>query len=130
MLALLSDDNSYLQTQINTSKQDNLRAATKVIKTIDILEKRIYISWKMEYFKVERVHYSHFIFILSFNGIIKIKIILDANKVRKLTSECKNKKNGKLAIVYFLTKIDYFLQKNHTLIKINTKDACFSIRWQ
>ena len=92
MLALLSDDNSYLQTQINTSKQDNLRAATKVIKTIDILEKRIYISWKMEYFKVERVHYSHFIFILSFNGIIKIKIILDANKVRKLTSECKNKK--------------------------------------
>ena len=37
MLALLQDDNSYLQTQISTSKHDNLGAVAKVIRSIDIL---------------------------------------------------------------------------------------------
>ena len=53
---------------MSTSKQDNLGAATKVIRRIDILEKRINTSQKTEYFKVARVHFSHFIFILSFKG--------------------------------------------------------------
>ena len=56
-------------------------------------------------------------------------IILEAKKLRKLTCECKNKKQWQTYNSILFHENRLIFTKNNTLIKINTKDGCYTIRW-